>query len=360
MQVSRSLPGNGERAYAYAKACGMIGKSFVGKRLYILEKAGRLSELDRIVFPASPQNLPEKELLVDLEKRILAREVESVISILKSFSKPPEFFRRLVLGYEYADLLSAISASVEKEKASPAHTDLGHFQTVHFEAWPDVPAMIEGTEFEFLLDKKPGFGLGQEMQSNSGMSKLSLQSELDKHYYKSLWNSLFSLPLNDRRAATKILSDEISLKNCSWVLRLRTYYRMQSDEIKSLLISLPSSLKKQNKKSRSSLSDDATRSLGFPLDDFSAWSSWRWKEFLNTGSSGRQWHADPQYFQNAASRYLYQLARRNFHRNPFSLDTVFCFIKLKQFEEDILTSSAEALAIGMSIKDLISMLEVRP
>ena len=75
------MTGLGERAYAYAKACGIIGKSFVGKRIHLLEKAGSLSELDRMVFPDSSQNLPEKELLFDLEKRISERAVNSIISL---------------------------------------------------------------------------------------------------------------------------------------------------------------------------------------------------------------------------------------------------------------------------------------
>jgi len=147
------VPDTGERSYAYAKACGIIGKSFVGKRVRDLEKASRLSELDRMVFSADAKSLPEKELLRDLEKRIINREVNSIISIVECFSKPPEFFTLLIRSYEYADLLSAISASWEKERSAPPHVDLGRFQTVRFEAWPDIPKMIEGTAFVFLLEK---------------------------------------------------------------------------------------------------------------------------------------------------------------------------------------------------------------
>ncbi len=128
----------GERSYAYAKACGIISKSFVGNRVLNLEKAGRLSELDRMVFSSEAKSLPEKELLRDLEKRIINREVNSIISIVKCFSRPPEFFTLLIRSYEYADLLSAINASWDKERNAPAHVDLGRFQTVHFEAWPDI------------------------------------------------------------------------------------------------------------------------------------------------------------------------------------------------------------------------------
>jgi vacuolar-type H+-ATPase subunit C/Vma6 len=326
-----------------------MGKSFVGKRIHSLKKAAGLSELDRMVFPAGSRNLPEKELLRDLEKRIIARAVNSIISVVECFSNPPEFFKLLIRVYEYADLYSAINSYWEKEKNAPEHIPLGRFQTVRFEAWPDIWKMIEGTAFEFFL--------GKNGVLDSKQDSISLQSALDRHYYNSLWNSLFSLPSADRQAAEKILSDEISLKNSSCTLRFRTYYRMQSDEVKLHLVDIPAGRKKSSRRNSRSLADEALQCLGFPLDDFSAWNSWRWKEFLNSPSESRQWYADPRHFQNAASNYLSHLARHYFHLNPFSLDSIFCFIKLKQFEEDILTSGAEGLGIGMSVSDIINMLE---
>jgi vacuolar-type H+-ATPase subunit C/Vma6 len=343
----------GERSYAYAKASGIIGKSFVGKRVRSLEGASRLSELDRMVFSASAKNLPEKELLRDLEKRIIKREVKSIIAIVKCFSRPPEFFKLLIRSYEYTDLLSAINASRDKEKNAPGHVDLGSFQTVHFEAWPDIPKMIEGTAFKFLLDKLNK--TGADKGSISEKQSFSLQSILDQHYYSALWNALFSLPARDRQTAEKILSDEISLKNSSWALRLRTFYQMSAKEVKLHLVDVPEG----KKHGSASLAHEALSSLDYHLDNYPDWSSWRWKQFLNPPSEDRHWQADPRFFQNAASRYLYNLARHNFRLNPSSLDTIFCFIKLKQFEEDVLTSSAEGLGIGMSIGDTISMLGVQ-
>jgi vacuolar-type H+-ATPase subunit C/Vma6 len=210
------LPGTGERSYAYAKACGIIGKSFIGKRTRNLERASRLSELDRIIFPATSRELPEKELLLDLEDRITERTVNSIIAIVGCFSKPPEFLSLLVRSYEYADLKNAISSSLDKEKTAPSHTDLGpRFQTVRFDAWPDVQKMIEGTEFDFLL--------GDDGSLKVGQGDVSLQTDLDRHYYNALWKSLSALPRCDRYASERILSEEISLKNSCWVLRLRTY-----------------------------------------------------------------------------------------------------------------------------------------
>ena len=145
----------GERAYVYAKASGIIGKSFIGKRTGNLKSAGRVSELDRMVFPVSPGNLPEKELLIDFERRVIGRAVHSIISIVSCFSKPPEFAVQLIRSYEYLDLINAINALIagenERKKALLFYTDIGSFQTVRFNAWPDIKAMIEKTAYDFLL-----------------------------------------------------------------------------------------------------------------------------------------------------------------------------------------------------------------
>ena len=348
----------GERAYAYAKACGIIGKSFVGKRIQRLENVSRLSELDRMIFPKTPQNLPEKELLFNLEDRIVVRAVDSIISIVDCFSEPPEFLSLLIRSYEYTDLKNALISAIEREKTPPDHTDIGRFQTVHFNAWPDIRAMIEGTEFGFLFEENKVLS---EMQGH-----MALQSALDRHYYFALWESLLSMPVRDRYAAEKILSDEISLRNAGWALRLRTYYNMPDDDVKPHLIDIPVRGKKERGSGRSrsgaesenTLAHEALQTLEFPMDVYSAWSSWRWKEFLNPQSGGSLWQVDPRHFQNAASRYLARLARRYLHHDPSSMDSTFCFIKLKQFEEDVLTSSVEGLGMGMSGRDIVSMLEV--
>jgi hypothetical protein len=333
------MPGRGERSYVFAKACGIVGKSFVGKRIPRLLGLGRLSELDRLVFPASGRDLPERELLLDLENRIIGRSARQILSIVGSFSRPPELLVRLVRSYEYSDLKSCLAllagdpAGSRPGGGKPAWTDIGPFGTVRFESFPDLPAMLGGTEFEFLLKKDLS-------------SPELLQTELDRLYYTKLWEALKKLPKNDRRAPERILGEEISLRNTVWALRLRIYYGMETGRIRDRLMPSPGA--------------DTLAALELPLDNREAWKGWGRESFLNAAHPGEPWKLDPRYFQNAASEYLYRLALHAFRRRPLSLDTGFCFIKLKQFEEDLLTSVAEGLGLGMSGRDVFSLLEVEP
>jgi vacuolar-type H+-ATPase subunit C/Vma6 len=348
------MPGAGERAYAYAKACGLVGKSFVGKRIPALGSAGRLAALDRLVFPQGGRELPERELLHDLEKRITGRAVSQIMSVVSSFSDPPEFLTLLVRSWEYGDLKSSLNALVSGETSFSGRTDIGGLGTVNFAAFPDLAAMLGGTEFEFLLDK--------DMNLVRGGDAVAAQTALDKHYYLSLWNALKKLPKKDRVSSEKILSEEISLRNAVWALRLRTYYGMSGEDAARHLMDIdPRARGGQGKDSgavASSLAADARAILDLPLDTRSAWLNWKREKFLNPERPGESWRADPRYFQNASSGYLYRLALRSFRLKPFSLDVVFCFVRLKQFEEDLLTSVAEGLGLGMSSQDVFALLEV--
>jgi vacuolar-type H+-ATPase subunit C/Vma6 len=353
---------SGEQAYAFAKACGIIGKSFVGKRIPRLRSVGRLTELDRLVFPQSSRDLPERELLRDLERRIIDRSVNQITLIVESFAKPPELLVRLIKAYEYGDVKNALAGIIEKKFNKPEFTKLGPFGTVNFDAYPNLNDMLRGTEFAFLLDVVPP----NEEDQEEGFLHL-LQMELDLRYYAHLWNSLFSLAPLDRKFIEKILSEEIALRNAAWSLRLRTYYGMDPHKTEQFLIPIgigrrydPEAPGGKNPPRGKTLADDARSSLSMALDHRPDWQKWKRAEFLNPEIGDVHWRVDPRYFQNAASEYLYRLARRSFYRTPFTIDSIACFIKLKQFEEDLLTSVAEGLGLGLSAEDIFSMLEVVP
>ena len=342
----RNFQNAGERAFAYAKACGIIGRSFVGKRISALGKPNTLAELDRLVFPETQRELTERELLLDLENRILRRTVEHILAHINSYVNPPLLLVRQLRSSEYADLKTCLHHIASGKPAPSSLSDLGRFRTVRFEVYPDLKAMLDGTEFEFILTQDLG-----EIQS-ALYDFTRLDTELDLRYYTLLLDSLRSLSDQDRFFAQKILADEISLRNCVWALRLRSYFHKTPKETVDYLMEL------KMPGSRISLAAEARKLLDFPLDSRSSWKRWRWEKLLNPAEAGESWTIDPRYFQNAASQYVYHLSWRYFRRMPFSVSSGFCYIKLKQFEEDLLTSVAEGLGLGMGGNDVFKLLEV--
>jgi vacuolar-type H+-ATPase subunit C/Vma6 len=351
----------GERAYAFSKSCGIIGRSFVGKRIPLLANLRTLSELDRLVFPELGRELPGRELLSDLESRIEKRAVGDILAVVNIYPKPPELLIRQLRAYEYSNLKTCLNHIIGGIKTIPPLCDIGRFRTVRFEAFPDLAAMLTGTEFEFILSKNITAGSDNFE---------AVQTELDNQYYSRLIESMRRLSNDDRAFAQQILEAEISLRNCIWALRLRTYFGKEPVETGEYLMDIkmhwgpdeiPGDLHHPSKSSphrkRNSLAAAAFESLNFPLDSRAAWHGWRWEKLLNPEDDAAPgWTADPRYFQNAASKYLYRLALRYFHMNPMAVSTVFCFIKIKQFEEDLLTSIAEGLGLSMDSIEIFKML----
>jgi vacuolar-type H+-ATPase subunit C/Vma6 len=354
----------GERSYAYTKACGIIGKSFVGKRISALAGLRTLSELDRLVFPELRRELPARELLPDLEGRIVKRSVGQILAVVNAYENPPELLIRLLRVYEYGDLKTCLNHIAGGMKTVPALCDIGRFRTIRFEAFPDLDAMLGGTELGFIPKKYL-----KTVQEGDDLTPV--ETEIDNRYYQGLTGSLRRLSGEDRAVAGRILAEEISLRNCIWALRLRAYFKKSAEETAKYLMDLtvraggediPGAVRARQPEiglKEISLAAEAFESLSLPLDSREAWRGWRWERFLNPDMPG-EWNADPRYFQNAASGHLYKLAMRCFRRAPMSISTTFCFIKLKQFEEDLLTSIAEGLGLGMGGSDVFDLLEVSP
>jgi vacuolar-type H+-ATPase subunit C/Vma6 len=338
-------PDTGERAFAYAKACGVIGKSFVGKRAPALKNLNTLAALDRLVFPEEHRVLPERELLNDIESRILQRTTRHILSVINSFSDPPEFLVRQLRSCEYADLKTCLHHISAGRPIPSRLSDIGRFRTVRFEAYPGIKAMIGGTEFDWIPEQD------LKAMSSAGYDFTRLETELDLRYYTLLVRSVRSLPVSDRLITERLLAEEISLRNCVWAMRLRIYFHKTQNEAAENLMDM------KMPREENSLAAEAREMLSFPLDHRSSWKGWRWEKLLNPEIAGEEWAVNPRYFQNAASRYIYHLARRSFNQMPFSLSSIFCFIKLKQFEEDLLTSITEGLGLGMTGSDVFRLIE---
>lgn len=333
------MPAAGGRAYAYSKACGIVGKSFVARRLSRLSSPSRLAELDRLVFPESPLELPERELSVRFERRVAERASSRVVAVFSSLGDPPPALVRLVRAFETADLKACVAAAAS-QSARPETVDIGRFGTVDFDAYPDIAAMTAGTEHTWLAERVGDAG-------NVGV--LDVQTEIDLRYYKALWAETLAMP-GKGRSFEELVAQEIALKNVSWALRLRVYYGLSQEEILPRLVDV--------RRGGASLATEAVDALSRPTDRREAWKGWKREELLNPAVPGEAWEVDPRHVQNAAARSLYALARRTFRRDPLSYDSLAAFAKLMQFEEDALTSVAEGLCLGISAREVVSALEV--
>ena len=345
--IRKPSQNSGERAYAYAKAMGIIRKTFIGNRISELTRANSLMDLDKMLFPVRTYGLQEqdsphdKDLLLGLERRITKRTIQNILSVINSFSRPPQILIHQLRSYEYADLKNCLNYLSVGKTSPPLITNIGPFRTIRFDLYPDIKKMLAGTEFEFLLEKN---------------AVESAEAELDLLYYQLLLKSLNKLSAFDRINIGKIIAEEISLRNCVFALRMRTYFNKTPAEILSLLLKLEMTVDNMT----IDLSGEALKILEIPLDSYDNWKGWRWKKLINLDYDGKEWKMDPRHFQNAASHYIYRMSYRYFRRTPLSICSAFCYIKLNQFEQDLLISIAEGFGLGMTGKDVFDLLNILP
>jgi vacuolar-type H+-ATPase subunit C/Vma6 len=216
--------------------------------------------------------------------------------------------------------------------------DLGSLETIAWDAYPNLKKMLALTEFNWIRE------------APTEATVVEMQTAIDLHYYSSLWREVLSFPLNDRSGFEALIAEEIELKNVVWALRLRVYYGVVADALDTRLVEVS--------RKGVSLAAAARAQIPFALDHRDDWRGWKFESLLNPEVPGAPWKVDPRRVQNAAAQALYRHARRLFRRRPFATDSIACFVKLMQFEEDLLTSVAEGLTLGLGAKETLAMLEV--
>jgi hypothetical protein len=259
-----------------------------------------------------------------------------------------------VRAWEYADLKTALAGYSAGDQSAPPWTDLGLYSTVHFNAYPDLEKMLAGTEFGFLLDAPADAPADERLEFGGEFDTDKVFSRIDAFYYKTLIAFLRKTPARECASIRRILAEEISLKNASWALRLRCYYNFSGKNIEERLIHLKMSKKGPD------LADDALAVLDWKPDDAQDWARWKRRSLLNPEEAGKLWRVNPRYFQNAASIRLYKLTSTLFRRRPFTLDATALFIRLKQFEQQLLVSMAEGSRLGLSAGEVMAALGVKP
>lgn len=329
------MPVSGALSYAYTKACGIHGKAFTGKRLSRLQTLSRLSDLDRLLFPDAPLDVPERELSSREERRIMERSLDAIMRVFAAWHEVPRTLVLLLQAVEVAELKAVFSARESGDRLCPPHSDLGRFGQVRWDAWPDIKAMLAGTGYEWALDS-----------TVSAYSSLERETAFDQHYYADLWSSIPTSSPSANPSLRRFLAEEIALKNVSWALRLRVYYNYDRTSITPFLVDITDRGR--------SLAQPALEALELPLDRREAWDDWVYADLVNKESRGKFWALDPARVQNRAALRLAQRARQLFRQRPFTIDALAAWVRLVQFEEDLLTAIAEGLSLGMGVNDILA------
>jgi vacuolar-type H+-ATPase subunit C/Vma6 len=318
------VPDRFESAYAYARVCGSLARSFLGDRAASLAGSARVGEAWRAVFGESPPALPENEMASAAERGVRARAVGALRSIAGSLLKEQPFFAALVRKWEFSYLKSVLSAVADRSLDAPATDDAKLEPGFDPTGFPDLDAMLRRTRYQWVIET----GLGELP---------AVKYRLDEQYYVELWESLETIPSGLIGTLRDLIRVEAELQNLAWGLRLKRYYAMGASEIGSLLIRLPGV-----EVAKPTLDAVAKRP-----ESRSEWANWKWERLIpdSRKEEGGDWYFDLRGFEAAARRYLYRRLYRRLHLEFDTYVPLYAYFRIKEFETTAIHGVIEGIKL---------------
>lgn len=317
-------------SYVYAKASGMLAKSYVGDRARELFSFNSLQELWSFLFKAEVPVVPEALLARALEKEAFDTFVFQYKKLIECYSEPNPVLTALLHGYDYENIKDIGAAISLKESKLPEINRINPFNLINYDKWPDLKAMTAETPLEWYssaVDIKDQHLINHKIDCQNVIEMIKA---LDK------------VELSCRKDVKKLVSEKLIIENIVWALRLRLYYNMSSEEIIPLLAYSTS-----EKDLKDYLVQDALKVLDLPLDDHDSWKKWKYSRLLNPHDEGSPWTVDPGWIATAFKTVYVGKARRMFHQYPFTCCPIVCWFIIKQDELDNIRTASESLRLNI-------------
>ncbi|MGI5174116.1 V-type ATPase subunit [Treponema sp. OMZ 840] len=319
-------------AYVYAKACGMLSKSFIGARADKLFAARSLSDLWTLLFKTEVPLIPEALLAKQIEEKAEQTFISDFIILLDSYDRPDPVLIQLLRFYDYNNIKDIAAALCEGKKEPPALSDIGKYSALHCKAWPDIAAITKDSPIAWY-DTVPTWETQHEMDRR-----------LDLQYIRELWESVHLLPKKEREPVERLIGEYIVLENCIWAIRLAVYYGMNKEEIIGRLAG-----ENDNPDKHDRLAGEAVRILDKAVDTWQDWADWKYAALINSGEEGTVWNLDPRRIQQSASVYLNRKALNSFHRYPFTANVLVTWFKIKEHELNCIRTAAEGMRLNTEV-----------
>jgi hypothetical protein len=284
----------------------------------------RVAEAWRSVFGESPPILPENELAAAAERGVRARAAEALRGIAGGLLEEEPFFAALVRKREFAYLKDVLAAAAELSPEAPAMDDPGLAAGFYAAGYPDLAAMLRKTRYQWVVEA----GLGDMP---------SIKARLDRQYYAELWASAKAVPARLRGTLLDLVRVEAELENLVWGLRLKRYYSLGADDIRSLLIELGGV----------DVTGPTMAAVAKRPDSRAEWEQWKWELLVPDSRSqdGGDWYFDVRGFESAARRYLFRRLYRRLHLEPDTYVPLYAFFRIKEYETTAIHGVIEGIKL---------------
>ncbi len=327
----------GANAFVFAKANGILGKSFITNRAQLLFGAKSLGELWTLIFRTQPPLVPEVILSQQIEEKAFSDFINNYVNFISMYDKPEKVLIDQLLLFE-GENLKEISASLCKgEQKLPKLIELGKYSSLDYKSWPDIKKITKGTAFSWY-NELPGI---HEQQK--------LDFKIDIQVCRHLWESAQKESGEAKEALLEIYRQEFIIKNIVWVLRLRLFYNMKSQDIVNNLIYVT------DKPGHSDpVAAPALKILDWPLDEYEFWGKWKYSSLVNPHIDGQVWQIDPIWIETRNRMEINKKASKLFHQFPSDSCFLIGWYKMKDFELSCIRTAVESIRLNVNSQEAMN------
>lgn len=247
--------------------------------------------------------------------------------------------------FVYAKMSGMLSKSFVGERAhllSNSKT-LGDLWTLFFHTEvPGVPEFLLAKKIEEEAEKKLSEEwnelLGYFEEPEEILTLLESENDMtDMMSVKKLLDSAQKISGEGKEELSKLIKLELQMKCVIWVLRLRVFYNMDTEDILKQFTGFKDEL---------DFTRDVKDLCNRKLDSIDDWKNWKFKDLLNGEGERSGWEIDPVFIEKKAKSYLFDKAKKLFHRYPMSNVVMYSWYKIKQHELEELRCASESLRLG--------------
>lgn len=323
-------------SYIYAKASGMLSKTYIGKKSRELAYISDPFQLHSLITDNKITSVPNELNAYKLELSARKRCIDRSLLIIKSLHEKDTVLHETLKIYDYLTIKNILALKRMNEKIQIIELPYSHLKLT---AFPDLNKMFLNTDYSWLL----------EQNANLEKSKENIQlldSLIDKKYYVDLWAASNKINPNKAQHIKKMIRLEALIQNITWALRLAFYYKYPKEKVLEQLIQLDGV----------DIISDALRIFDFSFDELTKWKDWKYYHLIKSSLKNDAHTINPKLVEHEAMRFLYKEVRKTFHKDPFSLTTAYCFLRLQRFEADQFKTAIEGIYLHLSESQIESYL----
>lgn len=322
---------SGANAFVFAKANGILGKSFINDRSRLLFGQKSLSDLWTVIFKTQPPLVPEVMLSQQIEEKANSDFISQFVNFINQYDMPSQVLVEQLFLFEAENLKQIGSALCNGETKLPAVINLDKYSVLNYKAWPDLKKITKGTDFSWY-NYIPGT---HEMRE--------FDFKLDIQVCRRLWNSIQKEKGEAAEALRELFKMEFIIKNIVWVLRLRLYYNMKAEDIMQHLIYVSQKPGKSDP-----VASSAIKILDWPLDEASPWQNWKYASLVNPYVPGEVWQIDPVWIEKKCRLEIFRKAKKLFYQFPSDSCFLIGWYKMKEFELGCIRTAVESVRLNVS------------